>query len=98
MTEPRTHHRFSRLAPHPGWLGTFFRVFGGVFTAGLTWAASQLAAAQEITLYENDFEKPNQPVSVSCGNSLDQAGVNETYGKAGYNFVEQFSVETIVLH
>jgi hypothetical protein len=103
MSEPRTYHRFSRLArqlqssAQASRGSAFFRVFGALFTVGLTSAAAQLAAAQEITLYENDFESPNQPVSVSCGNSLDQTGVNETYGKPGYNFVEQFSVETIVL-
>lgn len=95
MTEPRAYHRFSRLAPQRS---TLFRVFGGLFTAGLTWGASQLVAAQEITLYENDFEKPNRPISVSCGNSLDQDGVNDAYGKPGYNFIEQFTVETVVLH
>jgi hypothetical protein len=103
MSEPRTYHRFSRLARSlrsvartpPG--SGFFKVFGALLTVGLSSAGAPLAAAQEITLYENDFESPNQPVSVSCGNSLDQTGVNETYGKAGYNFIEQFTVETIVL-
>jgi hypothetical protein len=94
MSEPRTYHQFSSPAPKRR---TFFRVFEALFTLGLTSAGAQLAAAQEITLYENDFESPNHPVSVSCGNSLDQSGVNETYGKAGYNFIEQFTVETVVL-
>lgn len=62
-------------------------------------ASAQLAAAEDsITLYENDFEKPNQPVMASCGNSLDQTGVNTTYGRPGYMFIEHFSVETLVLH
>lgn len=95
MTEPRSCVLFSRVLPAPK---PSSRLFGALLTASLTLLASQLAAAQEITLYENDFEDPNVPVSVSCGNSLDQNGINATYGKPGYNFIEQFSVETIVLH
>ncbi len=57
-----------------------------------------IATAQEIVLYENDFERPNQPIEASCGNSLDQSGINACYGQAGFSFIEQFSVETIVLH
>lgn len=76
-----------------------FRTFAGVLTASLTLASTQLAAAQEITLYENDFEKPNVPVSVTCGNSLDQDhGINDTYGTADYSFIEKYTVETVVLH
>jgi hypothetical protein len=96
VTEPRSYGLISSLAPRQQ---PYSRFFGALFTVSLTWAAPPLlAAAQEITLYENDFEKPNQPVEVSCGNSLDQAGINETFGKAGYNFIEQYSVETVVLH
>lgn len=58
----------------------------------------RLATAQEITLYSNDFESPNQAIDASCGNSLDVAGINTCYGRAGYSFIEQFSVETVVLH
>jgi len=65
------------------------------------WAAGlspQLAAAQELVLYENDFETPNQPITVDCGNSLDQSGVNAIFGRAGYSFVEDFTVDAVVLH
>jgi hypothetical protein len=65
--------------------------------SGLTLAAPQAAAAQALILYANDFETPNQPISVSCGNSLDQAGINPNYGRPGFGFVEQFTVETVVL-
>jgi hypothetical protein len=65
--------------------------------SGLTLAAPPPAAAQELILYQNDFETPNEPVSANCGNSLDQAGINPTYGRPGFMFVEQFSVETVVL-
>jgi hypothetical protein len=96
VTKPTSSVSFSSLAPRSR---PYFSFFGALFTASLTFAAaSQLVAAQEITLYENDFEDPNQPVSVSCGNSLDQAGVNATYGKPGYGFIEQYSIETVVLH
>jgi hypothetical protein len=95
VTEPRSYDLFSSLARRQL---PYFRLFGALFTVSLTCVGAPLVAAQEITLYENDFEQPNQPVDVSCGNSLDQSGINATYGKAGYNFIEQYSVETIVLH
>lgn len=66
--------------------------------SGLTLAAPPPAAAQALILYSNDFETPNQPIGVSCGNSLDQGGINPTYGRPGFAFVEQYSVETVVLH
>ncbi|HKU39506.1 MAG TPA: hypothetical protein VJR89_15210 [Polyangiales bacterium] len=65
--------------------------------SGLTLAATQPAAAQPLILYSNDFEAPNQPIRADCGNSLDQSGINPTYGRPGFMFVEQFSVETVVL-
>lgn len=96
MTEPTSSVSFSSLASRSR---SYFRFFAAGFaTSSIFAAASQLVAAQEITLYENDFEDPNQPISVSCGNSLDQTGVNSTYGKPGYGFFEQYSVETVVLH
>jgi hypothetical protein len=99
VTQPTSSVSFSSLAPFHRRSQAYLRFFGTLFTASLTFTtASQLVAAQEITLYENDFEDPNQPISVSCGNSLDQAGINSTYGKPGYGFIEQYSVETVVLH
>lgn len=72
--------------------------FGSLLAlSGLTLAAAQPAAAQPLILYSNDFETPNQAVTADCGNSLDQSGINAIYGKPGFMFVEQNSVETVVL-
>lgn len=96
MTKARVDCLFSSLALSARHC---FRTFSTVLATSLTLGAAQLAAAQEITLYENDFEKPIKPVTVTCGNSLDQDdGINDTYGMPDFSFVEKFTVETVVLH
>jgi len=55
-----------------------------------------LARAQSIVLYENDFEAPNVPVVINCGNSLDTRGINLLYGTAGFVFNQINTVEAVV--
>ena len=74
------------------------RPFLATIAALIVGAPALPGEAQEITLYSNDFESPNQPISASCGNSLDMAGINTCYGRPGYSFVEEFSVEIVELY
>ena len=46
----------------------------------LLWLAALPAAgvrADSVTLYSNDFETPNTPIQINCGNSLDTRSINE---------------------
>jgi hypothetical protein len=56
------------------------------------------ASAQTVILYENDFEQPNMPLVVNCGNSLDTRGINVLYGSADFKFDQQRTVEAVFLH
>lgn len=49
-------------------------------------AAPAPAGAQSIVLYTNDFESPNVPIQVSCGNSLDSRTIDALYGAPGFAF------------
>jgi hypothetical protein len=49
-------------------------------------------------LYTNDFETPNVPLTVTCGNSLDNRGINLLYGTPTFSFTEMFTVEGVVIH
>jgi hypothetical protein len=51
--------------------------------------------AQSILLYQNDFETPNVPIAILCGNSLDTRTINELYGTPGFVFNQQFTVEAV---
>ena len=54
------------------------------------------ALAQSVVLYTNDFESPNVPIAINCGNSLDTRGINFLYGTPGFAFSQQFTVEAVV--
>jgi MYXO-CTERM domain-containing protein len=54
--------------------------------------------AQTVILYSNDFEHPNKPLMADCGNSLDSREINELYGTASFQFVQDFTVEAVFLH
>jgi hypothetical protein len=54
-----------------------------------------IASGQSIVLYTNDFESPNVPVVIDCGNSLDSRGINLLYGSPGFVYNQQFTVEVI---
>jgi len=54
-----------------------------------------IAFGQSIVLYSNDFESPNVPVVIDCGNSLDSRGINLLYGSPGFVYNQQFTVEAI---
>ncbi|HYC56213.1 MAG TPA: thrombospondin type 3 repeat-containing protein [Candidatus Binatia bacterium] len=54
------------------------------------------AAAQSIVLYSNDFESPNEAVTIECGNSLDQTNINQLYGGEGFTYHQQFTVEAVI--
>jgi hypothetical protein len=54
------------------------------------------AQAESLVLYSNNFETPNQSVSIKCGNSLDQTGINTLYGGAGFTYHQQFTVEAVL--
>jgi hypothetical protein len=54
------------------------------------------AYGESLVLYSNDFETPNQPVSIQCGNSLDQTGINTLYGGSGFVYNQQFTVEAVL--
>jgi hypothetical protein len=65
--------------------------------AFLLFAASQATAGASVVLYSNDFESPNEPIVVDCGNSLDTRGIDFLYGEPGFVFHQQNTVEAIVL-
>ena len=54
--------------------------------------------AQTVILYQNDFESPNVPLAVDCGNSLDGRGINTLYGTEEFQFSQQNTVEAVFLH
>jgi hypothetical protein len=54
-----------------------------------------IASGQSIVLYTNDFESPNVPVVINCGNSLDSRGINLLYGSPGFVYNQEFTVEAI---
>ncbi|HEY5625320.1 MAG TPA: thrombospondin type 3 repeat-containing protein, partial [Dehalococcoidia bacterium] len=62
-------------------------------------AATALAAApahsQSIVLYTNDFETPNVPIAINCGNSLDTRTIDTLYGGPGFVYNQQFTVEAV---
>jgi hypothetical protein len=58
-------------------------------------AAPAPAGAQSIVLYTNDFESPNVPIQVSCGNSLDSRTIDSLYGAPGFVFHQINTVEAI---
>jgi hypothetical protein len=55
-----------------------------------------VAAGQSIVLYTNDFESPNVPIAIDCGNSLDTRGIDFLYGSPGFVYNQQFTVEAVV--
>jgi hypothetical protein len=55
------------------------------------------ATAATVILYGNDFETPNIPLAVDCGNSLDARGINFQYGTADFVFDQTYTVETVFL-
>jgi hypothetical protein len=63
-------------------------------------AAAPLAAggafAGSVVLDANDFETPNEPIVINCGNSLDIRGINFLYGTPPFVYNQQFTVEVLV--
>jgi hypothetical protein len=55
------------------------------------------AHAQAVILYQNDFETPNVPVTVTCGQNLNGNSVNTNYGQTGFTFQQIATVETVVV-
>jgi hypothetical protein len=53
------------------------------------------ARAQSIVLYSNDFETPNVPIMIDCGNSLDTRTIQELYGAPGFTYHQQNTVEAV---
>jgi hypothetical protein len=58
--------------------------------------APALALGQSVVLYTNDFETPNVPIVIDCGNSLDTRGIEFLYGAPGFVFNQQNTVEAVV--
>jgi hypothetical protein len=54
-----------------------------------------LSFGQSVVLYTNDFESPNVPIVINCGNSLDTTGINALYGSAGFVFNQVNTVEAV---
>ena len=59
---------------------------------------SPIGHAQTVILYENNFEKPNVPLTVDCGNSLDTRGINFLYGTDAFKFTQDFMGPDRVLY
>jgi len=73
--------------------------YKGLLALGLCWSGiSAPASAQTVILYQNDFERPNVPLTVDCGNSLDGRGINTLYGTDAFQFSQQHTVEAVFLH
>ena len=60
--------------------------------------AGAAAGGASVVLYTNDFEHPNQPLTITCGNSLDPIGINVLYGTPTFMFAQVNTVEGVVLH
>jgi len=61
-------------------------------------AATGAGGGGSTVLYTNDFEHPNVPLEVNCGNSLDNRGINALYGSPGFTFAQTYTVEGVVIH
>jgi hypothetical protein len=61
-------------------------------------AVSEAAQPVTVVLYSNNFESPNVPLAVNCGNSLDTRGINFLYGKPGFTYDQVFTVEGVNIH
>lgn len=48
-------------------------------------------------LYSNNFETPNTPLVIACGNALDARGINFLYGSPAFQFTQVNTVEGVVL-
>jgi hypothetical protein len=73
----------------------------GLFALGLCLSSIGVPAighAQTVILYQNDFESPNVPLAVDCGNSLDGRGINTLYGTDEFQFDQKNTVEAVFLH
>lgn len=66
------------------------------WTLALATLSAGSVRAQSIVLYTNDFESPNVPVAIDCGNSLDTRGINFLYGTAGFTYNQVNTVEAVV--
>lgn len=53
------------------------------------------AFAQSIVLYANDFETPNVPIQINCGNSLDSRTIDFLYGAPGFTYHQTNTVEAV---
>jgi hypothetical protein len=60
-------------------------------------ALAPAAQADTVILYGNDFETPNVPLAVDCGNSLDARGINFQYGTKDFVFDQTWTVETVFI-
>jgi hypothetical protein len=60
--------------------------------------SSQVVSADTAVLYKNDFETPNKPLEVDCGNSLDGREINELYGTSDFKFEQRETIEAVFLH
>jgi len=56
-----------------------------------------VSRSESVVLYSNDFETPNQPVQINCGNSLDITGINSLYGTPEFVYNQTNTVEAIVI-
>lgn len=54
------------------------------------------AGATEV-LYANDFETPNVPIAVNCGNSLDSRTIDQLFGTADFKYAQVNTVEGVSL-
>lgn len=59
--------------------------------------APEVAVAQSISLYSNDFEQPNEPLVGTCTAVLDQRGINLLYGGDDFSFQQTFTVEGFLI-
>jgi len=59
--------------------------------------APSVSRAASVVLYSNDFESPNQPVQINCGNSLDITGINTLYGTQEFVFHQVYTVEAVAI-
>lgn len=66
--------------------------------AGCTHSGGTPDGGTSIALYENDFEHPNTPITINCGNSLDGRGINFLYGSTDFTFTQTFTVEAVSTH
>jgi hypothetical protein len=66
--------------------------------AGSAGASTPPATGGSRTIFTEDFEKPKMALMNKCGEDLlDQREINDVFGRDGFNYVQNHTVETVLI-